>query len=154
MPDKQAPPRATAILVAAVALVNRSGHVLIQQRPAGREHGGLWEFPGGKLEPGEGPVAALIRELREELAILVRPEECQPLGFAASEAGTRAVLLLLYGCRSWHGDPRSTDGAALHWCTPVALTHHAMPPLDVVLIPLARRFARVRKPLAKLGPRT
>jgi len=131
-----------ALLVVAAALVDGAGRVLMQQRPAKREHGGLWEFPGGKLEPGEGPAGALVRELREELAIDVVPEACVPLGFAANEGGkgARAVVLLLYGCRTWQGEPVSQEGAQIAWCAPDALGTLAMPPLDIPLAWLVASF--------------
>ncbi len=135
-----------ALLVVAAALIDPAGHVLLQQRPAGRQHGGLWEFPGGKVEPGEGPVGALVRELREELAIDVFPGDCVPLGFAASESGFaagksgRAVVLLLYACRAWRGVAISQEGAALAWCTPDTLDAQPMPPLDIPLAQIVTRF--------------
>ncbi|WP_353226915.1 (deoxy)nucleoside triphosphate pyrophosphohydrolase [Novosphingobium sp.] len=137
----------SALLVVAAALVDATGRVLMQQRPAERDHGGLWEFPGGKLEPGEGPVAALVRELAEELAITVAPADCVALGFAANEGGpgTRPVVLLLYGCRTWRGDPVSDEGAALAWCRPARLPALAMPPLDVPLVGPAVRFAKAQR---------
>jgi len=133
-----------ATVVAAAALVDCRGRVLMQQRPALRQHGGLWEFPGGKLEPGEGPVAALVRELHEELAIVVAPEACVPIGFAAVEAqgAARAMVLLLYGCRTWGKEPVSQEGAAWAWCDAAALALLATPPLDVPLIPIAMAFAQ------------
>lgn len=131
----------TATLVVAAALVNGNNRVLLQQRPLTREHGGLWEFPGGKLEPGEGPIAGLIRELQEELAISPVADACIPLGFAAGEA-PRPIVLLLYGCRNWHGTPVSQEGAELAWVDPDALHTLPMPPLDVPLVALAARFAR------------
>jgi 8-oxo-dGTP diphosphatase len=130
-----------ALLVVAAALVDGEGRVLMQQRPQGRQHAGLWEFPGGKLEPGEGPLAALVRELHEELAIAIAPHDCVPLGFAASEEG-RPVVLLLYGCRIWSGALCSQEGAALAWCEGKALIDLPMPPLDVPLAALALGFAR------------
>lgn len=134
---------APALLVVGAALVNAQGRVLMQQRPLGRDHGGLWEFPGGKVEPGEGPVAALVRELHEELAITVAPAALQPLGFAASEARAngRAVVLLLYGCREWIGLPDSQEGAICDWYDAGSIAHLPMPPLDVPLVPLAIGFA-------------
>lgn len=134
------------VCVVAAALVDPQGRVLMQRRPEGREHGGLWEFPGGKIEPGEGPLAALARELREELAIEVAPADCVPLGFAASEpdriaASERAVVLLLYGVRQWQGMVRSMEGAALAWTAPADLAALAMPPLDIPLARLAGDFA-------------
>jgi 8-oxo-dGTP diphosphatase len=134
--------RPDVLLVVAAALVDRAGRVLVQRRPETREHGGLWEFPGGKLERGEGAIDALVRELREELAITVVPGACMPLGFANSDAGTRAVVLLLFGCRTWQGDPVSQEAAHIAWYRPEALPGLAMPPLDLPLIPVVERFAR------------
>jgi 8-oxo-dGTP diphosphatase len=139
-PEPAAP---RALLVVAAALVDVHGRILMQQRPPGREHAGLWEFPGGKLERGEGPVAALIRELHEELAIAVAPADCVALGFAAThdQAGVRPVILLLYGCCTWRGDPVSQEGAALAWVDAPGLSELALPPLDVPLIGPALAFA-------------
>lgn len=136
---------APALLVVAAALVDRAGRVLMQQRPLSRQHGGLWEFPGGKLEPGEGPATALVRELLEELAIVVDQQELVPLGFAASEgrAGARPVVLLLYGCRTWQGQPVSQEGARCRWYDPADLAGVPMPPLDVPLAQLLHSFAQV-----------
>jgi 8-oxo-dGTP diphosphatase len=134
-----------ALVVVAAALVDAQGRVLLQQRPLPRQHGGLWEFPGGKLEPGEGPVAALVRELIEELAIVVAPESCVPIGFAAIETPcARPVVLLLYGCRVWDGEPVSQEGAAWRWCDADELALLPTPPLDVPLAPIAAAFARGR----------
>jgi 8-oxo-dGTP diphosphatase len=132
-----------ALLVVAAALIDAHGRVLMQQRPEGREHAGLWEFPGGKLEPGEGPAAALVRELREELAIGVAPNALVPLGFAASEVrgDARSLVLLLYGCREWRGTPVSQEGASCDWFGHERLALLPMPPLDVPLARLAGRFA-------------
>lgn len=137
------PAQVPALLVVAGVVVDPAGRVLMQQRPADRQHGGLWEFPGGKLEPGEGPVDALVRELHEELALKLAPGDCTPLGFAATPAGhdARAVVLLLYGCRTWQGDPVSQEGADWAWVEPEALSALAMPPLDVPLIDYAAGFA-------------
>jgi 8-oxo-dGTP diphosphatase len=141
--DRVNPHNLPALPVVAVALVDARGRVLMQQRPAGRDHAGLWEFPGGKLEPGEGPMAALVRELHEELAIGVASDDLVPLGFAASEqqAGARSVILLLYGCRAWEGKVASQEGAICRWLAPAALAALPMPPLDVPLAELARCFA-------------
>lgn len=133
-----------ALLVVAAALVDTQGRVLMQQRPVHSEHGGLWEFPGGKLEPGEGPGAALARELHEELAITVAPEALIALGFAATEVrqGRRSVVLLLYGCSVWSGEPVSQEGALCTWYDPDDIAQLPMPPLDVPLAVLAGQFAR------------
>ena len=122
-------------LVVALALVDGAGRVLMQQRPHGREHGGLWEFPGGKVEPGEGPAEALVREIAEELGIAIAAADLVPVSFAASpvEAGVRPLLLLLFACRRWQGEPAPEPGAALDWARPEAIRALAMPPLDVPL---------------------
>jgi len=135
---------APALLVVAGALVDRQGRILMQQRPAQSQHGGLWEFPGGKLEPGEGPVTALVRELHEELAITVTPGALIPLGFAATDAddGARPVVLLLYGCRIWDGQPVSQQGTQCVWYDPEQIAGLPMPPLDVPLVLLAAQFSR------------
>lgn len=104
----------------------------MQQRPAGKAHGGLWEFPGGKVEPGESPQDALVRELAEELGIAVAQEALSPLGFA-TDAG---VVLLLYRCVAWAGIPHALEAAALCWDTADALARLPMPPLDVPLVAL------------------
>ena len=137
--DKLKPTRPGALLVVAAALIAADGQVLLQQRPAGRQHGGLWDFPGGKVEPGEGPRAALVRELHEELGIEAEPDAFMPLGFAASEDG-RAVVLLLYACRAWHGEVVSQEGATLAWCAPHRLLDRPMPPLDIPLAQLVAQF--------------
>ena len=120
--------------VVAAALVDASGRVLVQQRPAGTTIAGLWEFPGGKIEPGETPEAALIRELDEELGIAVRAGALVPLTFASEALGERHLVLLLYLCRAWEGEPRPLDAAALRWCVPGALRDLAMPPADLPFV--------------------
>ena len=122
--------------VVAAALVDDEGRVLVQQRPAGRMMAGLWEFPGGKVEPGETPEAALIRELAEELGITVEPACLAPAIFASEPLGDRHLLLLLYIARKWQGIPRALDAAALRWERPVALHALDMPPADKPLIGL------------------
>ena len=116
--------------VVAVALVDAQGRVLIAQRPSGKEHGGLWEFPGGKVEHGESPEAALVRELREELGVTVAPESLDPLTFSSVGRGARHLLLLLYRCTVWQGEPRALDAAAIRWVLPDALADYDMPPAD------------------------
>ena len=122
--------------VVAVALVDADGRVLVQQRPAGRAMAGLWEFPGGKIEPGETPEAALVRELREELGIDVAAACLAPATFASERLGERHLLLLLYVCRKWRGVPAPLAASALRWVHPVALHGLAMPPADRPLIGL------------------
>ncbi|GGE76808.1 NTP pyrophosphohydrolase [Sphingomonas prati] len=122
--------------VAAAALIDRDGRVLVQQRPPGRAMAGLWEFPGGKIEPGETPEQALIRELREELAIDVTAACLAPACFASAPLGDRHLLLLLFVCRKWSGVPVPLEATALQWLRPVALHRLAMPPADRPLIGL------------------
>ncbi|MBB3357668.1 MULTISPECIES: NUDIX domain-containing protein [unclassified Novosphingobium] len=130
------------LLVVAAALVAGEGgeaRLLLQQRPLGKHHGGLWEFPGGKVEPGETPAAALARELAEELGIAVDPADLAPLTFAVHEAAAsgRDLVLLLYRCHAWRGTPVAEEGAALQWVDGAALRSLAipetMPPLDIAL---------------------
>jgi len=116
--------------VVAVALIDVRGRVLIAQRPFDKEHGGLWEFPGGKIEPGESPEAALIRELREELGVTVAAEHLEPLTFSSADRGTRHLLLLLYRCTAWQGEARALDAAAIRWVEAEALADFDMPPAD------------------------
>ena len=120
--------------VVAVALIDEASRVLVQQRPVDRQHGGLWEFPGGKIEPGEGPVAAIIREIAEELNIALAAENLFPVSFAASAPEAQPqIMLMLYGCKAWRGVPTCEVGASLEWVDLGALTNRAMPPLDVPL---------------------
>jgi len=116
--------------VVAVALTDVQGRVLIAQRPFDKEYAGLWEFPGGKIEPGESPEAALVRELREELGVTVVPEHLEPLTFSSAGRATRHLLLLLYRCTAWQGEPRALDAAAIRWVLPAALEEYDMPPAD------------------------
>jgi 8-oxo-dGTP diphosphatase len=116
--------------VVAVALSDAQGRVLIAQRPADKEHAGLWEFPGGKIESGESPEAALVRELGEELGVTVLPEHLQPLTFSSACRGARHLLLLLYRCTTWQGEARALDAAAIRWVLPCALADYDMPPAD------------------------
>lgn len=130
----------------AVALVARDGTVLMQQRGFDAAHGGLWEFPGGKLEPGETPEQAAVRELHEELGIVLAIPDLDPVGFASGhtaprgEGGaTRPLIILLYACRAWEGAPVALEAADLAWLAPGAIAGLAMPPLDY---PLARALCR------------
>jgi len=120
--------------VVAVALVDGEGNVLVQRRPKGKAMAGLWEFPGGKIEPGEAPEAALVRELAEELGITIDPSDLKPATFASEALGDRHLLLLLYACRRWAGVPQALHAEALLWCTPRHLYDLAMPPADLPLI--------------------
>jgi 8-oxo-dGTP diphosphatase len=129
------PPK-TSLFVVAAALVDRDGRLLVQQRPDGLAMAGLWEFPGGKVETGETPEAALIRELREELTIDVDHACLAPACFASDRIGDRHLLLLLYICRKWRGNPVAHHASALRWVRPVELHALAMPPADKPLIGL------------------
>ena len=122
------------MLVVAAALVDRDGRVLLQQRPAGRQIAGLWEFPGGKVDPGELPEAALIRELGEELGIETDAACLAPATFASASLGEKHLLLLLYVCRKWRGEPRPLDASALKWVRPHQMFSLEMPPADKPLI--------------------
>jgi 8-oxo-dGTP diphosphatase len=129
------PPKSPFIVVAA-ALVDRDGRLLVQRRPEGLSMAGLWEFPGGKLEPGETPEQALIRELGEELAIDVDHACLAPACFASEALGDKHLLLLLYVCRKWRGTPVAQHASALRWVRPVELHALDMPPADKPLIGL------------------
>ena len=124
----------------AAALVDGEGRVLLQQRSPGRAMAGLWEFPGGKVEPGERPEAALARELEEELGIAVETAALFPAAFASADNDGRHMLLLLYLCREWRGEPRALDAAALKWVRPDEMAALPMPPADEPLIPLLDRL--------------
>jgi 8-oxo-dGTP diphosphatase len=134
-PNPGKPPK-TPLIVVAAALVDRDGRLLVQQRPEGLSMAGLWEFPGGKLEPGETPEQALIRELEEELAIDVDHACLAPACFASEALGDRHLLLLLYVCRKWRGTPVAQHASALRWVRPVELHGLVMPPADKPLIGL------------------
>jgi len=122
--------------VVAAALVDKAGRILLQQRAPGRAMAGLWEFPGGKVEPGELPEAALVRELREELGIDVEDASLAPACFASAAVGERHMILLLYLCRQWRGTPRPLDASALKWLRPAEMIAAEMPPADRPLIDL------------------
>jgi 8-oxo-dGTP diphosphatase len=122
--------------VVAVALVDRDGRLLVQQRPASGSMAGLWEFPGGKVEAGETPEQALIRELDEELGICVEHACLAPACFASETLGDRHLLLLLYVCRKWDGVPAARQASDLRWVRPVDLYQIEMPPADRPLIAL------------------
>jgi 8-oxo-dGTP diphosphatase len=126
------------VLVAAVALIDADGRVLLAQRPPGKSMAGLWEFPGGKVEAGETPEAALIRELHEELGIDTWASCLAPLTFASHAYPDFHLLMPLYACRRWQGMPAAREGQVLAWVRPQALRDYPMPPADVPLIPILR----------------
>ena len=124
----------TILLVVAAALMRKDGAILLQKRPAGRSLAGLWEFPGGKLEDGEAPETGLARELAEELAILVDPVDFTPVCFASAAMGERPLLLLLYTCTVWEGEPIAVESPELGWFTVDEMAGLAMPPADIHLL--------------------
>jgi 8-oxo-dGTP diphosphatase len=126
------------ILVSAVALIDRDGRVLLAQRPEGKSMAGLWEFPGGKIEPGETPEAALVRELHEELGINTWDSCLAPLTFASHSYTDFHLLMPLYACRKWDGIPQSREGQRLKWVWAKDLNNYPMPEADIPLIPILR----------------
>ena len=128
------------LLVVAVAMIDDAGRVLVQQRPEGKPMAGLWEFPGGKVEPGELPEAALIREIGEELGVELRADSLTPAIFASEGLGARHLLLLVYLAREWRGEPEARHATALQWLRPAELRGLAMPPADEPLIDLLERL--------------
>ena len=127
-------------LVAAVALVDVDGRVLLARRPEGKTMAGLWEFPGGKVADGETPEAALVRELREELALDIAESCLAPLTFASHDYGAFHLLMALFVCRVWKGMPNAQEGQALKWVRPLDMARLPMPPADVPLIALLRDY--------------
>jgi 8-oxo-dGTP diphosphatase len=123
------------VLVAAVVLIDADGRVLLSKRPEGKQLGGLWEFPGGKVEAGERPETALIRELKEELGIDVAESCLAPLTFASHAYEEFHLLMPLYVCRRWKGQATGAEGQELAWVRPLKLRDYPMPPADVPLIP-------------------
>ncbi|NDA45856.1 MAG: (deoxy)nucleoside triphosphate pyrophosphohydrolase [Alphaproteobacteria bacterium] len=123
------------MLVVAVALIDSDNRILIAQRPEGKQLAGLWEFPGGKLDPDERPESALIRELREELGIEVKDSCLAPLTFASYAYDEFHLLMPLYVCRRWEGMVRPLEGQALKWVKARDLRNYPMPPADEPLIP-------------------
>ena len=122
------------VLVSACALVDGEGRVLIAQRPEDKSFAGLWEFPGGKIEPGETPEAALVRELAEELGISAAPASLSPLTFASHSYESFHLLMPVFVCRNWQGTPQPREHIALKWVRPQLLRDYPMPPADEPLI--------------------
>ena len=129
------------IWVVAVALLDASGHVLVQRRPAGGSMAGLWEFPGGKIESGERPETALVRELEEELGIRVAEDDLGAATFASAPLGDDHLVILLYLCRTWASAPHPHYAEALRWVKIDDLKNLAMPPADVPLIKVLELLA-------------
>ena len=126
------------LLVAAVALVDADGRVLLTKRPMDKPLGGLWEFPGGKVEAGETPELALIRELKEELGIDTWSSCLAPLTFASHSYNDFHLLMPLFACRRWDGIPVPREGQTLAWVRPNQMRDYPMPPADLPLIPILR----------------
>lgn len=122
------------LLVAACALIDVDGRVLIAQRPEGKSMAGLWEFPGGKIEPGESPETALVRELEEELGVNTEAACLAPFAFASHSYESFHLLMPLYVCRKWQGVPRAREHQALAWARATDLRKYDMPPADVPLV--------------------
>lgn len=129
-------PCVETLFVVAAALIDGDGRILVQRRPEGKPMAGLWEFPGGKVEPGEVPEAALVRELTEELGISVESACLAPATFASESLGGRHLILLLYALRKWSGVPVAHHASALKWVRPLELHGLEMPPADKPLIGL------------------
>ncbi|GAB5387289.1 MAG: 8-oxo-dGTP diphosphatase MutT [Alphaproteobacteria bacterium] len=128
------------VLVVAVAMIDSDGRVLIAKRPEGKKLAGLWEFPGGKVEPGETPEQALVRELQEELGINTAESCLSPFTFASHEYDDFHLLMPLYLCRVWEGNPQSHEHDGLEWVKPMRLRDYPMPPADEPLIAMLRDF--------------
>ncbi len=126
------------VLVSAVALIDADGRVLLAQRPQGKPMAGLWEFPGGKVEAGETPESALIRELHEELGIETWQSCLAPLTFASHRYDDFHLLMPLFACRRWNGSLHAKEGQKLAWARAKDLTNYAMPPADVPLVAVLR----------------
>ncbi len=138
-PGKDGGPVKT-VLVAAAALIDADGRVLIAKRPAGKTMAGLWEFPGGKVEVGELPETALVRELDEELGIDITETCLAPFTFASHAYDNFHLLMPLYLCRIWRGQMTPREGQELKWVQPVRLGDYPMPPADVPLVALLRDY--------------
>jgi 8-oxo-dGTP diphosphatase len=130
----------TALLVVAAAMLREDGRILLQKRPDGRSMAGLWEFPGGKLEDGETPEAALVRELAEELAIQIEPANLLPACFASANIGDRPLLLMLYICTVWEGEPVAVESPELGWFAIDEMRGLPMPPADIPLLDLLKKL--------------
>lgn len=136
-PDHQPP-----LVIVAAALVDAEGRILVQKRPANKQMGGLWEFPGGKIEPGETATTALARELEEELGISVPPNALDPLTFASEALGDRQLVLLLYLCLVWEGTPVALEADEVRWLPALQLSTLEMPLADRPLVTVLEKLSR------------
>lgn len=133
-------PDLKTVLVSAAALVDKRGHVLLAQRPDGKPMAGLWEFPGGKVEAGELPEYALMRELEEELGIETRPTCFFPIGFASHSYESFHLLMPLFVCRMWRGDITAKEHKTYEWVNPIDMMDYPMPEADIPLISVLREM--------------
>lgn len=128
------------LLVAAVAMIDNQNRVLMAKRPMGKEYGGYWEFPGGKVESGEMPEAALIRELNEELGIIAKEEDLKPICFASHNYPNFHILMPLWELKKWEGVPRALEGQELKFCTIEEICNLKVPPADISLIEFLKNY--------------
>ncbi|MEM7651298.1 MAG: 8-oxo-dGTP diphosphatase MutT [Pseudomonadota bacterium] len=133
-------PDVPIVLVAAAALVNKDGEVLIAQRPEGKSMAGLWEFPGGKVDAGETPEFALMRELEEELAIETRPCRFHPIAFASHTYDNFHLLMPLFVCRAWKGEMKMNEHQSFAWVKPIDMLDYPMPEADIPLVAALREM--------------
>ncbi len=138
--NERAPSAKPVVFVVAVALIDVDGRILLAQRPLGKKMAGLWEFPGGKVQTGETPEAALVRELREELDIDTRRSCLAPLAFASHAYDDFHLVMPLYLCRIWQGTPRPVEGQVLKWVRPYDLGNFEMPAADRPLVAMLQDF--------------
>lgn len=129
----------TMLFVVAGALTNENDEILLQKRPVGRTMAGLWEFPGGKVEIGETPESALVRELREELGVVIDPKNLTPMTFASEALGEKHLILLLYICRVWNGAPQALESPQIKWVKLSDMRKLKMPPADAPFIDALER---------------
>jgi 8-oxo-dGTP diphosphatase len=132
--DEKMEKNPTMLFVVAAALTNQAGEILLQKRPEGKQMAGLWEFPGGKVEPSESPESALVRELQEELGIEVSALDLLPITFVSEPLGARHLVLLLYRCTQWQGEPAALDSPELRWLRPSDMRQLQTPLADVPLV--------------------
>lgn len=132
------------VLVVAAAIYNREGEILLAQRPPGKSMAGLWELPGGKVDPGESPEAALVRELEEELTIVVDRNHPKPITFASHAYESFHLLMPVYSIVDWAGSPEPAEGQTLDWVAPQALHDYPAPPADIPLFDILSRHTEDR----------